>query len=90
MSENRKKAPPDDLGNLRGRILAIRTTAYQIASVDAKGGADFERSFARRLAESEPILKGLRRRLAALAKGSPSGSQEAREAMDFLDSLKSL
>jgi hypothetical protein len=82
-----RKPPPDTVGNLHGRILAARLLAQQTAAVDAKGGSDPDRALAKRLAEIEPTLKALRRRLAAVRKKEPV---EASVGDDFLDSLKSV
>lgn len=87
MSDSKRKPPPDDVGNLHGRLLAVRNAAHQSAMADVKAGADPARALSKRRAEVESVLKGLRRRLALVLKQPAAKGSEKIE--DFLDSLKS-
>jgi hypothetical protein len=87
MAVEKRQPPPDSVGNLHGRMLAVRAVAAQLAAMDVKNGADPQRAEAKRLAEAETALKGLRRRLALVLK--KPGPKEPEVAEDFLESLKS-
>lgn len=93
-----KKPPPDDVGNLRGRMLALRTVARQRARMDE---GEHLRALGRRMKEIEPQLNALRRRLAAVraaaAKDAPkpertpaAGTTVPAPDGDLLDALGSL
>lgn len=80
-----KKPPPDTVGNVRGRIGALRTTARQGASMDAREGVDKMRALGRHMKAIEPDLKKLQRRLekarklegsAPAAKGADAAGEE--------------
>lgn len=64
-----KKPPPDTVGNLRGRMRALRTSARVAAGADARDGADYERALAKHRKALEPRMADLRARLARVRKG---------------------
>ena len=65
-----KKPPPDNVGNLRGRIHSLLVSAHQNAKMEAKEGGDYERVLAKEMKQREPQFKNLRIRLAKVQKMS--------------------
>jgi hypothetical protein len=63
-----KKPPPDNPGNVMGRIRALQTVIKQHASMAVKEGADPARALAKAQRQFEPDLKKLRARLAKVQK----------------------
>ena len=63
-----KKPPPDNVGNVRGRIRALITSARQHARMAAKEGGDYDRALAKEMRAREPQFKKLRVRLAKVQK----------------------
>lgn len=59
-----KKPPPDNVGNVRGRIRALKMMARSHARVAAKQGGDYERALAKEMRARESQFKKLRVRLA--------------------------
>lgn len=66
-----KLSPPDTVGNVQGRILALQTAARRAAAADSREGHGYETALAKHLATVAGFLKTLERRLAAALKGSP-------------------
>ena len=64
-----KKPPPDNEGNVVGRIRALKTLARERAKMDE---GEHERALGRRLKELEPQLHKLRARLAKVRKSAPA------------------
>jgi hypothetical protein len=58
-----KKPPPDTVGNVLGRISALKSSVRRGASVAARERGDYEQAFARGMRKAEPDLSKLRRRL---------------------------
>jgi hypothetical protein len=63
-----KKPPPDNVGNVLGRIRALKVVAHQNAAMDE---GDPERALARHMKAIEPRLKKLRARLAKVRREAP-------------------
>lgn len=63
-----KKPPPDTVGNVRGRIAALRQQARRNATMDE---GNYDRALARHMRAIEPQLKKLRVRLAKAKKLEP-------------------
>lgn len=91
-----KKPPPDDVGNLRGRMQALRLIARQRARMDE---GEYVRALGRRMKEIEPQLNALRKRLAVVRKSeeapkeaAPRGARTPAKDRDgnLLDTLGSL
>jgi hypothetical protein len=98
-----KRPPPDNEGNLRGRMKLLRVSARQNARLAVREGADYDKALARQLKAIEPGLKDLRARLERVRKGLPEPAEPPQEAPkkrsatrvpadyeDLLDTLASL
>jgi len=72
------------VGNLRGRLRAVKVIARQTARVAARDGADLDRAMAKELKAIKPTLKKLQARLAktrqaeGTLKGSKGSAQQRR------------
>ena len=96
-----KRPPPDNHGNLEGRILALRIAVARSVAADIREGADPEKARSARNSEVRPQLEGLQRRLKKLepipAKPSvpkpkvpekpTSTPQDEADLLEILDSL---
>lgn len=67
-----KKPPPDTVGNVRGRMSALRTSATQNARMSAKEGQDFVKSLGKELKQIAPQMKKLKARLEKARKNAPA------------------
>ena len=65
-----KKAPPDNIGNLHGRLQALKTGAQNYAGMVAKEGGDYDHALAKETKALKSRFKGLRDRLAKTQKSS--------------------
>lgn len=72
-----KKPPPDTLGNVQGRIAALKTSVRQNAAMAAKEGDDYDKALAKGMRAADRELKKLEARLAKVKntdKTSPVGN----------------
>jgi len=63
-----KKPPPDTIGNVRGRIAALKKSVRQSAAMAAKEGDDYDKALAKGMRAVGKELKDLRARLAEVEK----------------------
>lgn len=72
-----KRAPPDTVGNVVGRIRAVELRARQAARVEARADGDYLRCLGRHMRACGPELDGLRRRLAKAREAEGRGQHGA-------------
>ena len=63
-----KKPPPDTIGNVRGRIAALKKSVRQNAAMAAKEGDDYVKALAKGMKAADRELKKLEARLAKVRK----------------------
>lgn len=68
---SKKTPPPDTIGNLQGRIAALKSAGHRNAAMEAKQGGDYDKVLAKWEKETAPLLRSFERRLACLEKGKP-------------------
>ena len=69
-----RKAPPDNVGNIRGRLQALKMNVRSHATMGTKEGGDYDRILAKELKLVGSRLKTLQGRLIKLQKKVPAVS----------------
>jgi hypothetical protein len=67
-----KKPPPDNVGNVLGRIRALKVSVRQNARMDARDGGDYDKALAKHMASAEKRFKKLHIRLKKVRKDQPA------------------
>lgn len=66
-----KKPPPDNEGNVLGRIRALKISVHRQAAMDTKEGGDYDKALAKHMRAAETQLKKLRARLKKVRRDQP-------------------
>lgn len=74
-----KKSPPDNVGNMRGRIYMLKSSARLAAGMAAReDGVSYDQVLIKELKKLEPELKKLHARLAKAQKGAKAPASKTK------------